>query len=413
MPAVPGQRWSCHSCGNCCRTLVGHLFEEERDRIDRQGWADQLGIAPCVRVGRGWVLNKRPDGACVFLDENNRCKIHAKYGEDSKPLACRVFPFSLRAVRGGWQASLRFDCPSVASSKGRPISQYRVWLGDLAKQLDHSAPPGDDVANLERGVRATVDEIAIVISGFVRWLNNDDVPTVDRLIGSARITAELVGATLQKVRGRRLGELLDALFKALPGECKTLPAPPGAKQRGMLRQLAFAHAEHVSLAEMRSGPYGRLRKRWQQLRMAKRFRAASGAVPPLRGFRGDATFEAVECVKPATDGAAQIEDLLCRYLYARLNGRSVFGKGYYDWPVFSGLAALWLSVAAAGWLARYAAATDGKATLSFDEVAHAIGVVDRAATRLPSIGSMAERTRIAYLLRNDAIARLIGDYRPA
>src|SRR3990172_4019055 len=121
MPAIPGQRWSCHSCGDCCRTLVGHLFAHECERLDQQGWADELGIAPYVQVGRGWVLNKQPDGACVFLDDNNLCRIHAKLGAEAKPLACRIFPFSIRPVPGGWQASLRFDCPSVTASKGQPI----------------------------------------------------------------------------------------------------------------------------------------------------------------------------------------------------------------------------------------------------------------------------------------------------
>jgi lysine-N-methylase len=135
IPAIPDQRWSCHTCGECCRRLVGHLFEHERQRLDQQGWADELGIAPYVRAGRNWVLNKRPDGACVFLDEKNLCRIHAKFGESAKPLACRVFPFSLRPAEGGWQASLRFDCPSVTSSRGEPIRQHAAFLKDLASEL--------------------------------------------------------------------------------------------------------------------------------------------------------------------------------------------------------------------------------------------------------------------------------------
>jgi Fe-S-cluster containining protein len=391
---------------------VGHLFEEERERIDRQAWEQELGVAPYVRVGRGWALNKTPDGACVFLDEDNRCMIHAKHGEDTKPLACRIFPFSVRPVTGGWQASLRFDCPSVTSSQGRPIVHYRPWLAGLAERLEHATSPDHDLADLRRGLTATIEELDMVVNRFVRWLKRDDLPVVNRLIGGARITTMLTGATLEKVRGQRFGELLDLLFKALPAECQERPAAVRAKQRGMLRQLAFAHAEHVSLAEMRAGMFGKLGKRWRQLRMARRFLRGSGHVPPLPGFEGPATFEAVASVNPADDDAHEVDDLLCRYLFARLQGRSVFGKGYYDWAVFSGLAALWLSVAAAGWLGRYAAATAGGNTLSFDDLAHAFGVVDRAATRLPSLGTMAERTRVAYLLRNDGVARLVSEYRP-
>ena len=67
MPSVPDQRWDCHSCTRCCRELVGDLRDEDRRKIDAQRWADRLGIAPYVSVGRKWALNKRDDGACVFL----------------------------------------------------------------------------------------------------------------------------------------------------------------------------------------------------------------------------------------------------------------------------------------------------------------------------------------------------------
>jgi hypothetical protein len=59
MPAVPGQRWACHSCGNCCRSLTGHLFEEERRRLDAQRWEPILGVPPYVRLGQGFVLVQR------------------------------------------------------------------------------------------------------------------------------------------------------------------------------------------------------------------------------------------------------------------------------------------------------------------------------------------------------------------
>jgi len=352
IPKVAEQRWSCHCCGNCCRTLVIHITDEERERINRQDWRDKLGVAPCVRVGRGWALNKRDDGACVFLDEHTRCRIHSEFGEREKPLACRIYPFSVRIARGGWQVSLRFDCPSVVSSKGTPIGQHGPWLTELVKGLDHRRSDGDDGASLQRRVRATADEIDMVTGRFVRWLRSDKLAMTDRLIGAARITTTLAGSTFKKVRGARFAELLDLLFNALPGECANVPAPTTTKQRGMLRQLAFAHAEHATLAEMRSGLAGRFNKRWQQLRSARRFLKGETEerVPQLPGLSGIVTFGTVESVAPASNPAPDIGDLIRRYLTARLEGRNVFGGGYYGWPVFQGIAALWLSVAATGWL---------------------------------------------------------------
>ena len=412
MPVVSNQRWSCHSCGHCCRTLVGHLFEEERARIDRQDWDQELGGAPYVRVGRGFVLNKRADGSCVFLDENNRCLIHAKYGEEAKPLACLIFPFSVRPVRHGWQVSFRFDCPSAARSKGEPIGHYRSALAALVQTLDHHPPRKDDLADLPGRLRATVEEIDAVLSHYTRWVKREDLAVMDRLIGAARITATLQQAKLKQVRANRFAELLDLLFKALPADCANKPDSSTQRQKGMLRQLAFAHAEHVSLAELRSGIPGRWRKRWQQLRNARKFRVGIGPVPPLPGFTTGASFAGLESIAPAADPTDELEDLLVRYLATRLASRSVFGAGYYGWPVASGLTALGLSVAAAGWLARYAAAATGRTAVAFEDFALALGSVDRAATRLPSLGTAAERTRARYLSDDDGVARLLYDYTP-
>ncbi len=430
MPSIPNQRWSCHSCGNCCRSLVGHLFESDRRRIDQQGWEHQLGVAPYVRMGREWVLNKTADEACVFLDANGLCKIHAKYGEAAKPFACRIFPFSVRPVERGWQVSFRFDCPSSTSSLGKPIAQHASWLRELVAGLQHRPRSDEDVADLQPRVRATEAEIDLIFNRFHRWLTASEPPFAQRLIGAARITNTLCAAQFTNVRGGRLGELLDLLFTALPAECSQPPQAPTRRQSGLLRQIAFAHVEHVSHAEATSGRWTKFRKRWQQLRRARRFLKGKGRVPRLRGLGPwalpssnravnspladppvDPAFEAVEAVTCGREDDS-IAELVLRYLIARLESRACFGEGYYGWPIFSGLAALWLGVPAAGWLGRYRAACAGRTSVSFEDVACAVGVVDRAATRLPALGAPAERIRVAYLARNDGLARLMARYLP-
>ena len=408
IPNVPEQRWSCHSCGNCCRTLVGHLFDDERERLEQQGWAKKLGVAPAVRVGRGYVLNKQPDGACVFLDADNRCRIHAELGEDAKPLACRIFPFSVRPVADGWQATLRFDCPSVVESKGAPLSQHRPLLKELTARMGGTHHAKETV-DLKRGVRADEAELEAVTRGFVRWFKRDELTVAQRLLGAARLTTTLEAANLKRVRGERFVELLDLLIEALPTECVSPPEPAAPRARGLLRQLAFAHAEHVTLDEMRSA-FSRLRRRWKQFRAAGQFRKGRGDVPALPGISGEVGFEAVEAVDPKPGDCARVGELLLRYLAARLEGRSVFGAGYYGWSVVNGLSAMFLSIASAGWIARYIAAADGRTMFGFDDVGPALGIVDRAATRLPALGAVTERARIAYVIRDDGIARLLGDF---
>ena len=46
------------------------------------------------------------------------------------------------------------------------------------------------------------------------------------------------------------------------------------------------------------------------------------------------------------------------------------------------------------------------------DVARALGMVDRAATRLPSLGTAAERARARFLADDDGVARLLYEYAP-
>lgn len=391
---------------------MGHLFQHEWERLDAQDWASRLGVPPYVRVGRNRVLNKRPDGSCVFLTDDNLCLIHKNYGEDAKPLACRIFPFSVRPVAGGWQASLRFDCPSVTSSKGRPIGQHRAMLEALAGQLDHDGTTGQEELKLRRGLRATVEETQYLMARLVRWLRRDELVPLQRLTGAARLTHTLSEATLHAVRGKRFAELLDLLIGELPGTAQDECPTPTRRQRGMVRQAAFAHAEHVALADMRAGIFSRMGRRLHQLAAARHFLAGRGQVPPLPGFAGGVSFAEVESVSAARDDVNAIEHLLIRYVLARIQGCSVFGAGYYGWPVLAGLNALWCSVAVVGWLARLYTAGEGRTVLTAEDVSRAVGVVDRAATRAPSVGGPAERARTAYLAGSDGVAGLVCAYWP-
>ena len=411
LPSVAHQRWSCHSCGYCCRELAVHLFESDRRRLDAQAWQQQLGVEPYVRAGRGWVLNKRPDGACVFLDADNRCTIHAKLGIDEKPLACRLFPFSVRAVDAAWQASLRFDCPSVAYSRGEPLGQHRAWLSDAAGQLEHATPHGDEAVDLARGLPARAEEVTALVTGVTGWIRHGDSPVLERLVGAARLTQMLATSKLKKVRGPRFVELVALLVGAMPNEVAQPVEPPTRRQSAMLRQLVFVHAEHVTVDELNAGFVDKARRRWQQLDSARRFRVGKGAVPSLPSFDGEASFESVAAVRPAAGDVEAIEQLLLRYVVARLEGRGVFGSGYYGWSALYGMAALWLGVASAGWLARLAASLDGSELVTLAHAARAIGVIDRAATRVPAVGTVTERVRVSYLIEGDGLARLLAAFR--
>jgi Fe-S-cluster containining protein len=117
------QRFSCRGCTHCCRFAVVEVDANQAASI-RAGVSNRHGIADPFQVDRktGRIYLERVDGACVFLEADGRCAIHAQLGYAAKPPACRQFPFGLVRPPGGpviVRAS--FFCPTIARNEGDPL----------------------------------------------------------------------------------------------------------------------------------------------------------------------------------------------------------------------------------------------------------------------------------------------------
>ena len=142
------QNWDCSGCSACCRSYHVPVTADERKRIEGQGWeheAEFKDVPYFVKDGSllggyEWRLNHRPDGACVFLGPDNRCRIHAKFGSAAKPLACRVYPFLLVPAGDHWRLGLRFACPAAAAGTGRPLADHLAEARDYADLLEDASP---------------------------------------------------------------------------------------------------------------------------------------------------------------------------------------------------------------------------------------------------------------------------------
>src|SRR6516162_6903964 len=133
LPVV--QNWDCHVCGTCCKEYQVPVTDEERRRLEDQGWASdpEIGGRPLFKKRGPWwsrryYLNHRPDGSCVFLSEQGRCRVHERFGYETKPLPCRLFPFVLVPTGDHWSVGVRFACPSAALNKGRAVPEHQADL---------------------------------------------------------------------------------------------------------------------------------------------------------------------------------------------------------------------------------------------------------------------------------------------
>ena len=86
--------FKCRGCGARCRIKNGivRVGEAEVRRIAAfLGMSEQEFIDRETEIApdrKGLVLKSRPDDSCVYLTEDNRCRIHPV-----KPDKCRTFPF--------------------------------------------------------------------------------------------------------------------------------------------------------------------------------------------------------------------------------------------------------------------------------------------------------------------------------
>jgi Fe-S-cluster containining protein len=109
--------FECTNCSACCR--LNNIPATEQDILDMVENGIEIDQAveelspvliPSKNIENGlikaYILRKKPFvKECAFLDEKNLCKIHA-----FKPLACQLYPFSIRKRELGYQIIIHPDC---------------------------------------------------------------------------------------------------------------------------------------------------------------------------------------------------------------------------------------------------------------------------------------------------------------
>ncbi len=401
---LPEQRYSCHGCGDCCRDFSVQLRDDDLERLETQGWERELGERVTVEFRGRRYLRQRSDGACLFLQDDGLCRIHARHGFHEKPVACRLFPFNLAPDARGPHAGLNFACRSVRANKGASLASHADDLSRALRALPEAR--GGMPPRLADELRADSIEVDGVVDGLDRWIAREEIPLAIRLDGFAWLAQSIGGASFTEVRGDRIRDLVDLLASALPDELLHLPVdPPGRGQRRQLRQAVFARVEDPRFTDDEKRPP--LSARLEQWRRSARFARGRGVVPGLaRGWRVPDSFAAIEAM-PKVAGTPEIADLITRWLRSTLRGGRAWGAGYYGWSIVLGVQALSLDLACVGWLARAHAAGRGLAQSDLESVEEALGRVDRARGRAVWLGTAAERLRLRYFAADDGLRRLV------
>ncbi len=401
------QNWACQGCGECCRGY--HLVvitADEKKRIESQSWTRTDGIDPAKIIlphGAKFRLGHKDNGECVFLDVEGRCRIHARFGEQAKPLACRLYPYAIHPAGEKLVVSLRFSCPAAAANLGEPLAAQLQTLQQLARLI---VPPGFSTVQpppvLAKARLDWADFLRFVVR-LDKTIAQSDAPLPLRLVRALDWLNAVERARFDQINGPDADEILSALARRATQKLPDLPqspAKPSTVARVLFRTLVFQYARRDTLKDLEM-PWLHKRKMFN---VALKFIIGSGYIPAFRSGLCDARFAAVE--KTWGTPTPDIDVMLTRFFRVKVRGLHFCGPAYFDVPLIEGFRSLCLLLPITLWIARWLAVGEGATALHTAHVARALTIVDHHHGYTEQLGSPAARRRVRLLAQRNDLAKL-------
>lgn len=261
----PKQNFSCSGCGDCCRELPVPLSDKDIKTIEGLNWKELVAeefqdsfYQEVAILGRQStkVLKQRPQGAgCVFLGDDNLCKIHGQFGSEKKPYACRAFPFQFIEFENKGKKSFvspHFVCKSVAEGSGAALTAQKDDLKTLNKQVSQHFPVPDVPNELSFSTEynykvALLDQLNTLMA---RAIDRDDLPFSKRLLIVTRFADLILSSKFKSLDHPKRADFIETLFKGTSNHvkegkvlCPTVP--PDFPERILFRQiLGFRTLDH-------------------------------------------------------------------------------------------------------------------------------------------------------------------------
>lgn len=390
------QRYDCKSCGDCCRGRFAILITQaDQDRIEAQGWtSEELGIGsnqPLFnKTPAGTQLAHHADGTCAFLSDDNRCRIHAKFGEPAKPVACRLYPFRLIPVGTNVRVDVRFDCPSTAGNIGRPIAEYR---NDLVELLKAVAPDQADTVTVPPFAGKTMltwPQLCRVTDVFERVLLDVSHGVTRRVAACVNMSALLREMQVDTLDDHDLDDLLDSVVSTVQATAvgdSLQRTTPNGMERAAFRQLLGTYGRYDTV--------GKTDPLLHRLSTTLRMLFGMGTIPQIRQGLPQVRFAQIDNMRCEITGEAALA--VERYLDVHLSSMGFFGRAFYNRSYLDGLNALLLTYPLVCWFARVFAVAGGLTAPDVSCVQRALMIVDHQHGMTPVLDLPSERSRMKFL----------------
>ena len=227
----------------------------------------------------------------MFLLPDGRCRIHAEFGAEAKPLVCRLFPLQLVPLDNHAILTLRRACPTAARDQGQDLKKYRGQIRELAVQ-GHLLDNPVRAPAVTRKVRRGWNDLLVVAGALDRQMTDERFPLVRRLAHGLRFCALLEKCRLSRFDTAKLRELCAVLEEGAldVADLFKYRAEPSRPGHVLFRQIA---AEYLRL-HPDCVPQATWRARWRMARMAVAVARGTGEFPRIHSELPVTSFEALQ-----------------------------------------------------------------------------------------------------------------------
>ncbi len=371
--------YSCTMCGDCCRrfdVLLGPGEEEVIAACDWDSAVPELGDTkvsmpsanPAIKACQ---LARRDDGACVFLGERNQCLIHEHFGEDTKPVMCRMYPFAFHRFGDRVGVDVAFSCNAVSTDRGDNIERkvpewIRLAFGD-------DEPQDTRKHKLKKGMPVDGNVVWEFEFFLVQFLKNTSLPFADRVRSCLQF---LKLTTTGNPTASTAGMFRDAIAEGIPKQLEKLPVESCMDKT---QRAAFFTWLYLSLS-LRPSTFHmmptkeKIATRGRLLEQGERFVRNEGR-PAIRGEELSVDFDAIAGVDVSIfrDGGTSF---LEKYFTVKITGKRYLIRTGRELPLQEGAWQLFLMYPMTIWTAKALAADRGSARVEDADVRAAVRALD-------------------------------------
>jgi Fe-S-cluster containining protein len=408
----PNQYFTCINCGKCCGPWDVPVTQDEKDKIEK---LNIPGLKPGERryftKNRkipGLYLIRKKDEHCVFLDSDKLCRIHKRYGEKAKPLACRAYPMDLF----NWEddvttAALRYDCPAVALQNGKKIGALSKDMNSLAKELSRKRKFA--TAKYNPKLKTDLKNIRIVAEAYRNFILDTAFRPSMRIFAAAKLvefhSRPENSSDITEAGDFFSRDAIELVKRSIPS-LESIIANAGAlnfHQKMVFRYILSGFIRSDEENALKFLPVARLSK----VKSILKFSLGSGSLDKISGHLPDTSCnDPLESVR-GMEWDENAFDLYWNYLGSKLDSLHFCGYPCLDLSFEEGMQHLIITYPVLAYLSALLAKSDKRKRIGEKDVAEALSIIDHTFSRSPFFAIRHVRKMTKSLCSENTLAAIL------